>query len=71
MPILTFLKHFHMYFLEGKKEKKKDNLSKLQCKADQSKQGKTARVEKTPSGMWPLWKEEGEILPLSVKLISQ
>lgn len=30
-----------------------------------------ARVEKTPLGMWPLWKKEGEILPLSLKLILQ
>lgn len=59
-----------MHFLEGKK-KKKDNLRKLQVKADECKQGKMARVEKTPSGMWPLWKEADEILPLSVKLISQ
>lgn len=27
------------------------------------------RVEKTPLGMWPLWKKKGEILPMSVKLI--
>lgn len=55
----------------SKRKKKKDSISKLQFKADQCKEGKIATVEKTPSGMWPLGKEEGEILPLPVKLISQ
>lgn len=61
-----------MHFIDGnKKEKKKNDLRKLQFKAEQCKQGKMTRVEMTPSGMWSLWKKEGEILPLSVKLILQ